>query len=235
MRRAKKRAASWLAFDKMASKKLFAQAGVATPAAVEFTAGTKIPETELARIADKFIVKPIKQGSTIGVTINDEPASAITAAQKCLSEFGDCMIEQYIEGREITVSILENRALPIIEIRTKSGFYDYHAKYIDERTEFLFDTIDNTTLVQEIYKAALACFNVLGCRGFGRVDFILGSDGVAYVLEVNTIPGFTTHSLLPKAAEKAGISMSDLCAGIAETALKYKGRENNLNLAENKE
>lgn len=118
----------------------------------------------------------------------------------------------------MTVWILGNQALPIIEIRSKTGFYDYHAKYIDERTEFLFDTIDDPGLVSKINQAALDCFNVLGCRHFARVDFILGDDGIPYVLEVNTIPGFTTHSLLPKAAAKIGLSMSQLCVKIIEMA-----------------
>ena len=210
--------ASRLAFDKMASKKLFAQAGVAAPAAIEFNAGAENLEAQLGRLAEKFVVKPIKQGSTVGVTINDDVNSAIAAAQKCLSEFGDCMIEQFIPGREITVGILDTQVLPIIEIRSKSGFYDYHAKYIDEQTEYLFDTIDDPKLMAKINQAAITCFNALGCRGFGRVDFILGRDENPYVLEVNTIPGFTTHSLLPKAAEKTGLSMADLCMKIIETA-----------------
>jgi len=234
--------ASRLAFDKMASKKVFTEAGVATPAAIEFNANTKQLESKLRQFArqdvgpavapaDKYVIKPIRQGSTIGVTMADDPKSAITAAQKCLSEFGDCMIEQYISGREITVSILENRALPIIEIRSKTGFYDYHAKYISEQTEFLFDTIDEPALVEKINQAALTCFNTLGCRGFARVDFILGEDKIPYTLEINTIPGFTTHSLLPKAAAKAGLSMSDLCVTIVEAALANNSPQSPVNRA----
>lgn len=224
-------AASRLAFDKIASKKAFTEAGVATPAAIEFTANTENLESKLNQLADKFVAKPVRQGSTIGVTIADDPKSVIIAAEMCLSGFGDCMIEQYISGREITVGILENQALPIIEIRSKSGFYDYHAKYIDEQTEYLFDTIDEPALVAKINQAALACFNALGCRGFARVDFILGNDQIAYALEVNTIPGFTTHSLLPKAAEKIGLSMSDLCLRIVEAALANNNPEPHFNQA----
>ncbi len=214
-------AASRLAFDKMASKKAFAEAGVATPEAIHFDPDTNIHKLEerLHQLTSKYVIKPPKQGSTIGVTIADDTNSAITAAQKCLREFGERMIEEYISGREITVGILENQALPIIEIRSKSGFYDYHAKYLDEQTEYLFDTIKDSTLTAEINQSARTCFNALGCRHFGRVDFILGNDTNLYALEVNTIPGFTTHSLLPKAAEKTGLSMSDLCVKIIEAAL----------------
>ncbi len=212
--------ASRLAFDKLAGKKRFIEAGIETPAAIEFEPDIDIVrfENQLRRLADRFVIKPLRQGSTIGVAIADDPGAAIKAARKCSSEFGDCMIEQFIPGRDITVGILENRAMPIIEIRSKSGFYDYHAKYIDEETQFLFDTIDQPSLTAEIKVVALDSFNVLGCRHFGRVDFILGDDGIAYVLEVNTIPGLTAHSLLPKAAAKAGLSMSGLCIKIIEAA-----------------
>jgi len=228
-------AASRLAFDKMASKKAFAEAGIATPAALHFDHDTNIQELEeqlrqLVRhtsggIAGKYVIKPIKQGSTIGVSIADDPNSAIVDAKKCLTEFSDCMIEEYITGRELTVGILENQALPIIEVRSKNGFYDYHAKYIDEGTEYLFDTINDSALIEKINQSAFVCFNALGCRHFGRVDFILGSDTKPYVLEVNTIPGFTTHSLLPKAAAKTGLSMSDLCVKIIEAALANNNPE----------
>ena len=218
--------ASKLAFDKMASKKAFAEAGVRTPKVIKFDVQTEAKELEkqLLQFSERFVVKPVKQGSTIGVTIVDDPKSALAAARQCLSKFGDCMIEEFIRGREITVGILEDRALPIIEIKSKTGFYDYHAKYIDEQTEYLFDTIKDQVLTGKISAAALECFNVLGCWGFGRVDFRLGDQGKVYALEVNTIPGFTTHSLLPMAAAKTGLSMSDLCVRIIEAALE---NENN--------
>jgi D-alanine-D-alanine ligase len=176
-------------------------------------------ERQLQAFADKFVVKPLRQGSSVGISIADAVDQAIIAAQRCLSDFGDCMIEEFVPGREITVGILKDQALPVIEIRSETGFYDFRAKYLDERTQFLFDTIDDRLLISKINAAALDCFNALGCRHFARVDFILGDDGELYALEVNTIPGFTSHSLLPKAAEKAEISMSDLCRRIVEAAL----------------
>jgi len=212
--------ASKLAFDKMAGKKAFVEAGVPTPPAIEFDTNTNthVLEKQLRRFADKYVVKPIRQGSSVGVSIASESHRAINAAQKTLSEFGDCMIEEFIAGREITVGIVQRQALPIIEIKSKTGFYNYQAKYIDERTEFLFDTIDDAALADKIAAAALDCFDTLGCRHFGRADFILSDDGIPYVLEVNTIPGFTTHSLLPMAAAKTGLSMSGLCTKIIEAA-----------------
>jgi len=213
-------AASELAFDKIASKQLFDDAGVATPAAVEFGPDTDIGllEEQLRDFAGRYVVKPIKQGSSVGVSIVATPSEAIAAAQETLDEFGDCMIEEFVSGREITVGILCGQTLPIIEIRTQSSFYDYDAKYVDDRTEFLFDTVADPVLAANIGKAAIDCFKALGCRHFARVDFILRQDRIACALEVNTIPGFTDHSLLPKAAARAGLSMGDLCTRIVEAA-----------------
>jgi D-alanine-D-alanine ligase len=212
--------ASRLAFDKMASKKLFSKAGVTTPDVVEFNADSDIEQLEkrLKYFADGYVVKPIKLGSSVGVRIITDRRQLIEAAEQTLREFGDCMIEQFIPGKEITVGILKDSTLPIIEIRSKTGFYDYQAKYIDEQTEYLFDTIEDAALITKIEQKAMDCFCALGCRHFARVDFILSDQAIAYALEVNTIPGFTTHSLLPKAAARAGLTMTDLCSTIVGAA-----------------
>jgi D-alanine-D-alanine ligase len=216
--------ASRLAFDKMAGKKAFIKAGIGTPPAVVFNgdADASLMEKQLREFGDRYVIKPIRQGSSVGVSIVDSPQKAIAAGRNVLKEFSDCMVEKFIAGRELTVGVLCGEALPIIEIRPKSSFYDYHAKYVDEQTEFLFDTITDAALTQGIQKTALDCLDALGCRHTARVDFILGDDGKLYALEVNTIPGFTTHSLLPKAAAKSGLSMSQLCVKIIEAALKDK-------------
>ena len=216
--------ASRLAFDKWAAKQLFAQAGIPTPPAVRYDPGENAGELreKLLPLGGRYVVKPLRQGSTIGVSIEETPQAAAEAARRCYERFGECMIERYVPGREVTVGILLGRALPIIEIRSAGGFYDYHAKYVDERTRFLFDTIEDKVLAGRIQQAGLDCFNVLGCRHLGRVDFILGDDGRYYVLELNTIPGMTEHSLLPKAAAKAGISMSRLCVSVVESAVAGK-------------
>ena len=212
--------ASKLAFDKMASKELFEVEGVAVPKAVEFRpeSNVELLHQRLYQFSRTYVVKPVREGSSVGVQMVSTPDEALEAAWKVYNRFGDCMIEEFVPGREVTVSLLGEKTLPIIEIRTRSDFYDYQAKYIDERTEFLFDTITDPAVAAHISRAAMDCFAALGCRHVARVDFILGDDGTAYVLEVNTIPGFTTHSLLPKAAAKAGLPMSDLCANIVEAA-----------------
>lgn len=213
--------ASRRAFDKMVSKRLFAGAGVEVPAAVEFNqdSGSEGFEEPLKELGERFVIKPVRQGSSVGVHIVEGRREAIAAAERVRGEFGDCMIESFVTGREVTVSVLGRKTLPIIEIRSKTGFYDYQAKYADDRTEYLFDTIADDGVRARISRAAMACFDALGCRDFARIDFMLGENGTPYALEANTIPGFTTHSLLPKAAGRIGLSMSDLCVRIVRAAL----------------
>lgn len=216
--------ASELAFDKTPAKNAFENAGVSTPAAIQFDQNTNLNQLEenLLNFAQKYVIKPQKQGSSVGITITEDIKYAIEAAQQTQKQFGDCIIEKFIPGREITVGIIVRQTLPIIEIKTKNPFYDYHAKYLDDQTEYLFDTIKDPDTISKINSVALDCFDALGCRGFARVDFILADDNTPYCLEVNTIPGFTSHSLLPKAAENAGIPMSSLCEKIIQTAVQTK-------------
>jgi D-alanine-D-alanine ligase len=210
--------ASRLAFDKIAGKRLFAEAGVTVPAVVEFRPEMDVHELNrrLETPSGRLVVKPIRQGSSVGVHIVGTPQEAIETARQVHAEFGDCMIESFIRGRELTVGVLGRQTLPIIEIRSKTGFYDYHAKYISNQTQYLFDTVEQESIRARTSRAAIACFDALGCRDFARVDFILTDDGTPWALEVNTIPGFTGHSLLPKAAARTGLAMRDLCTQIVQ-------------------
>jgi D-alanine-D-alanine ligase len=220
-------AASRLAFDKKASKDRFVKAGINTPRTIEFDPhiGAAELEKKLEGFSDKYVIKPRKQGSSVGVSIVFEKNRAALAAHKTYRRFGDCLIEEFIPGKELTVGIVCDEPLPIIEIRSRAYFYDYQSKYIDEKTEFLFDTIKDHLLSEKIKSTALNCFKVLGCRDFARVDFILGNDGKVYALEVNSIPGLTSHSLVPKAAAKAGMTMDDLCIRIIEAAAARRAAE----------
>ena len=212
--------ASRCAFDKIESKAVFARAGAAVPP--QIIVGPQDTEQTLVKKLDAFsgrvVVKPVRQGSSVGVEMVDNAAAAAPKAVLCFNTYGDCMIEAFIKGREITVGIVNGLALPIIEIRSKADFYDYHAKYIADTTEYLFDTVTDAALVAKIQQTALDCFNALGCRHLSRVDMILTDDGTPYVLEINTLPGFTSHSLLPMAARKAGIPTPELCRRIALAA-----------------
>lgn len=214
--------ASRLAFDKAASKAAFRDAGIIVAPDVTVTAEADLTDlpARLTKFGDKFVVKPIREGSSVGVVIVEGPDNARDAARRCLQDFGDCMIEAFVPGRELTVGIVDGRALPIIEIKSKMAFYDYQAKYLDDATEYLFDTVGNAETAGRVQETAVACFEALGCRHLGRVDMILADDDVAYVLEINTLPGFTSHSLLPMAAARAGLPADALCGEIARSALR---------------
>ncbi len=211
---------SRLAFNKIEAKKRFTEAGVETPKSIVLDPQGDVQNLtrQIEGLGERFVVKPLRQGSTIGISIEDDAETALAAGCRCFEKFGDCMIEQYIRGKELTVGILGGKALPVIEIRARDGFYDYRAKYLDDNTEFLFDTIE-PSLAVKIQEDALLCFDALGLRHFARIDFMLSDDGEAFVLEANTIPGMTSHSLVPKAAERMGLSMSDLCVRIIDEAL----------------
>jgi D-alanine-D-alanine ligase len=216
---------SRLAFDKMACKKVLQAAGIAVPPVVEIRKAKELDtlEKKLSFASDKkFVVKPIRQGSSVGVQILEGFEKVKAAAKECYYEFGDCMVEKFIAGRELTVGIVDDKVLPVIEIRTSQDFYTYDAKYNDEKTQYLFDTIKDETLLSKINDAALKSFKAVGCRDFSRIDIIVGDDGIPYVIEINTIPGFTSHSLLPKAAAKAGMDMTQLCMKILQTTLGRK-------------
>ena len=207
-------------FDKLLSKQAFFHEHL--PIARHLIVHSDDTEADLAamleKLAKKFVVKPVKQGSSVGITITDNVQTAAVGAVACFAQYGDCMVEEFITGREITVGILNGTALPVIEIRSKAAFYDYQAKYESDATEYLFDTIDDDELVKEIQQDAITCFNELQCRHLARVDFILTKLGIPYILEINTLPGFTSHSLLPMAAKKAGIETPQLCKQIVEAA-----------------
>jgi len=141
----------------------------------------------------------------------------LEGAAKEAFRYGDSiLLEEFIRGRELTVGILEERPLPVVEIVAESGFYDYSAKYKSSNTQYLVPAPIADEEAQKAQAAALIAHNVLGCRSLSRVDMILGEDGHVYVLEVNTVPGLTSRSLLPKAAYAAGIDFKDLCVKIVE-------------------
>jgi D-alanine-D-alanine ligase len=216
--------ASQLAFDNVAAKKIFAEAGLALAGQIVLNGSVASGQLceQLKRLSPKVVIKPICEGSSVGIEIHSDPQAAAQAALRCREQFGNCMVEQFIVGREMTVGLLEGRALPVLEIRPKAKFYDYQAKYEADTTEYLFDTIADAGVVGRLQSDAQKAFAALGCRHLGRMDFILTDDGTPYVLEMNTLPGFTSHSLLPMAAKKAGIPAEELCRRIAAAAWNDK-------------
>ena len=231
---------SRLAMDKHRAKKVFTQAGLLAPNGVLIAAPPSVQALRsggrpagklhsatqrkitqaISQIGLPCVVKPNIEGSSVGVVIAQTAEQAEAAAAENLFRHGDCLIEQYIRGRELTVGILAGQALPVIEVRTRRQFYDYQAKYDDDDTEYIVEGDLDLGLGQlrGIQKQALRAFGALGCRDFARVDLILDELGRPFFLEVNTIPGFTSHSLLPKAAAAAGVTMGQMCEQIAQIA-----------------
>ena len=144
-----------------------------------------------------------------------------TALEATTKRYGRCLIEECIFGPELTVGILGDEALPPVEIRPARPFYDYQAKYLDDETEYVFDIPLPASLLAKVQSLSIEAHRALGCRDFSRVDWMVDARTLEpYALEVNTIPGFTDHSLLPKAAARAGLSFPELCQRIVELACR---------------
>ena len=172
-----------------------------------------------------LVVKPAREGSSIGLSIAENPAALFNALKSAFAFDQDIVVEKYIKGREITVGILEDDPLPVVEIVPKNEFYDFQAKYTPGMSDYIVPADlpeDTARLAQD---TALKAHKLLGCRGFSRVDIMLDSNGRPLVLEVNTIPGFTATSLLPKAALACGIDFPRLCQMMIVSALKLEFKE----------
>lgn len=215
--------ASMLGMDKIASKQLFRRDGLTTPdwTIIENFQHPDEAKALVEKIPLPVVVKPIDGGSSVDVVIAHDESTRATAVEDQLDTYGRCMIEKFVIGRELTVGILGNKTLPIIEIVTPHTFYDYSAKYEDNSgTDFIFPDDMDIETTQRIYNAAITTHESIRARDISRVDFILDAKGVLQVLEINTIPGFTTHSLVPLSARKAGIEMPELADKIVKMAIK---------------
>jgi D-alanine-D-alanine ligase len=210
--------ASSLAMDKIRSKHLFRAAGIATPA---YRVVRNQADAILA--ADEFgyplVLKPAGQGSSVGMSKVFESSELNAAVEQALSFEGMALAEQCIVGKEVTVAVLQGQALPSIRIETPRVFYDYRAKYESENTNYICPGTEDHDLEERYRAIALAAFDELGCTGWGRVDFMTGKDDEPQVLEVNTIPGMTGHSLVPMAAKVAGVDFPELCWRVLETSI----------------
>lgn len=224
--------ASRLAMDKLTAKKCFMEAGLKTPDHLSATRLQQLTEIEceISKFGLPVILKPPRNGSSIGISIIKEMKDIPAGLQKAFEFEDEVLIERYIKGRELTVGILNDTALPIIEIKPAVEFFNYDAKYKDNRTEYLIvevnvhkDSINDIgflppALYSVAQKLALSAHKVLGCKDISRVDMLLDSKNDLYLLEVNTIPGFTEKSLLPKAAKASGISFPLMCKKIVNFA-----------------
>lgn len=204
---------SRLAFDKIASKRCFDAAGVPSPG-WEMLTRNQSPTLPLP-----FVAKPPCEGSSVGVHLVHDENSIDAALNDCFSRGPEVLIEAFISGRELTVGILGNRALPVIEIVPKEGFYDYEHKYTKGGSEYFCPAVLPDEVTAAVQAAALAAHRSLGLEVYSRVDVLLDAENHPYVLEVNTIPGMTETSLLPKAAAAVGISFAALCEEIAALSI----------------
>ncbi|RKY50865.1 MAG: D-alanine--D-alanine ligase [Candidatus Neomarinimicrobiota bacterium] len=213
-----------IAMDKITTKRIFELLGIPTPRWLHYsrnnaTEFNRICEEIAAKFAFPIVVKPARQGSTVGVSVvrgKQELTSAIKLAFKYDNEI---VIEEFIEGRELTVGIVGNQALPVLEIVPKHGIYDYECKYKNGMSEYIVPADIDQEVASRIQKLSLTAFEALRCYGYGRFDLRLGRDGTPYFFELNSLPGMTSHSLVPKAANAAGLSFIKLLEKIIELGL----------------
>jgi D-alanine-D-alanine ligase len=213
--------ASRLAFSKSAAKERFLQCGVPTPpyCLIHYTDDLERIQRKAREIGYPLVVKPDTQGSSLGVSIVRNPEQLAAALKLCFHFDGFGVIESMIEGTEWTVGLIGSQTLPVIKIETDREFFDWQAKYDDDATRYVFDANIPSVIVEELENVARRACSALATLGLARVDFRLDANFQPWVLEVNTVPGFTDHSLLPKAAARQGIDFPTLCDRIVRSTL----------------
>ena len=219
---------SAMAMDKAVSKKLFEHAGIPTPAWRLYRRREgRTPDDALAFALGGYplVVKPNDEGSTFGLSIVDDARALQPAYEEALRYSNQVLVEAFIPGRELTVAVLGEQALPIVEIRPKSGLYDYESKYTAGKSEYFCPADLDAAKTAEVQELSLRACHALDTAGVARVDFRLAPDGTPYCLELNTIPGMTPTSLVPMAAKAVGMSFEDVCERVAELALERADRE----------
>jgi len=207
---------SALAMDKVRAKRVWMSLGLPTPKFVALPRGADV-HAAAGQVGFPLIVKPACEGSSVGVTRVFAEKDLDAAVALAAKYPGDLLMETLIEGDELTVGILGREVLPSIHIVPKAAFYDYNAKYVAEDTQYLCPGLQGAA-EDELRALALAAFDALGCSGWGRVDVMRDRAGRNFLLEVNTAPGMTSHSLVPKAARAAGIDYETLCWRVLETS-----------------
>lgn len=201
--------ASALAMDKIQTKRVWESAGLPTPPWRIARSADDAAEI-LDALAFPLFVKPSREGSSLGMARITEAKDLAPAIEKALSFDPRVLVEQGVAGREYTGGVLGEQALPVIELRSASDFYDYEAKYVSQETQYLCPCDLPATQERELAALCLQAFQVIGCHGWGRVDFMLDEHNQPWLLEVNTTPGMTERSCLPQAAAVAGVSYEEL-------------------------
>ncbi len=220
-------ASSALAMDKLRTKQLWrgvdvnGEQGLSTPEFAVLSQGSDFAQV-LESLGGEVMVKPANEGSSIGMSRVNSAADLEAAFQKAVQYQGSVLVERLIVGSEYTVAILDGEALPPIKLETNHSFYDFNAKYIAEDTRYLCPCGLSSEKELELKKLALNAFNALGCRGWGRVDVMADAQQNFYLLEVNTAPGMTSHSLVPMAAKAVGLSFTELVLTVLRASLAVK-------------
>ncbi|PDY44883.1 D-alanine--D-alanine ligase [Bacillus pseudomycoides] len=214
---------SGICMDKNMSKKMIRYEGIETPDWIHLSNTEELQLDEIDKMGYPLVVKPNSGGSSVGVKIVYDKDSLFSSLEDVFKWDSEIVIEKYIKGEEITCSILDGKLLPIISIQHTAEFFDYHAKYDDIATIEEVVELPATTY-ERVAEAAMTCYRALKCSVYARVDMII-KDGIPYVMEVNTLPGMTKNSLLPKSAHAAGISYSKLLDMIIETSLQVRKSE----------
>ena len=210
---------SRIAFDKILTKRCFFSHAVPTAPFVTLNS----PSAPLPKhLSLPLVVKPARQGSSVGLKFVDRPEDWPAALAESLKFDSEVVIEEKIIGRETTVSILGGQVLPVVEVRPKAGGYDYHNKYTAGATEYFCPADFDPATTRRIQEAALGAFKSVGGRDYARIDIMVRPDGLPVVLEVNTLPGMTETSLFPKAAAAAGMNYAQLCQRMVDLALTRK-------------
>ncbi len=209
--------ASRIAFDKVLTKERCEAAGVPTPR-YEVLKSPDDPWPD--GWEPPVVLKPVRQGSSVGLQFVEHRSCWRRALEEAFRHDTEVLMEEKIAGRETTVAILDGRALPVVEIRPKQGAYDYRNKYTPGRTEYFCPAPFEPGVTERIQRAALRVFEAIAGRDYARVDVMVEASGAPFVLEVNTLPGMTETSLLPKAAAAAGLSYAELCQSMIEMALR---------------
>lgn len=218
--------ASALAMDKVASKRIFQATEIPTPRCLILSQEDKQNQKEiiLKTFSLPIVVKPASQGSSIGVVIVKQENELTAALETAFSYGKEVLIEEFVIGKELTVAVMasqgEVRAFPVINIVPHSGTYDFKSKYTKGETEYLVPAPLSEAETKRAQEVAIQAYKVLGCRGVARADLMLDKEGQVFVLELNTVPGMTSTSLVPKAALAVGLSFPDLCEKILLSAVK---------------
>jgi len=212
--------ASSVAMDKILTKRILQERGFLTPAFAFFDAQEGRAEDFAAAFALTYpvIVKPSREGSTIGIVRVQSAAELLPALKEAARYDARVLVEEFIAGKEVTAGVIQGEALPLIEVAPKSGFYDFQSKYTKGATEYILPARISEALTREIQESTVEIYRELGCEGCARADFIIDDQERFFFLEINTIPGMTETSLIPKAAAQAGLSFENLVEKLLDSS-----------------